>query len=187
MGKLLSALAVALALAAGLSPIVLAQEATLDLSITDINYVCLGEDSALIEAEVQLVTTGAIGSIYTTVDFFVDDAQVGSVIYDVVQTPAWMCHSNVPPDCNGSCEMTEINGTWTTGVCTQLLDKCACMYLVWKPTFAPPPQEVGTITATIDGAGTVPEIDETNNSMTITAGPSPTRATVWGTIKSLYR
>jgi hypothetical protein len=187
MSRLLILPAVCLVVLAGLSLTAVGQEVTLDLSINNINFVCLGGDSALLEAEVKLTTTDAIGSIYTTVGFSIDDADVGSAIYDVVDTPAWMCHSSVPPDCDGSCEMTEINGTWTTGVCVQLVDKCACMYLIWKPTFAATPSDFSTVTATIDPDDTIAETDENNNSMTIATGPSASRGSVWGTIKALYR
>jgi hypothetical protein len=189
-------MAAVLVLVIGLPVTAHAQEYPLDLAITDINYACLGNDSVYIEAEVQLAKRGTIPDVVTEVRFYIDGSPVSSVVYDVLAKSEDPCET-LPTPCNTEahiCYPAYINDEWVTTVgCWEIIlfdppaSFCACMYLVTKPTIVAEPLEPTLCTVTIDPEYHVAEWDEDNNSMTVSLGPSPTRGTQWGMIKSLYR
>ena len=184
--KCVATVLAALILLLSLAWVAIAQEPALDLAITDLTYVCLSPDSIYLEAEVQLATTDSIGAIVTSVEFYADFDSVGAVLYDVTPVLPGLCKDSPYPDCDGSCEPADINGTLTTGVCMPFMGRCACMYFVYK-SYTAAAEDFTSLTATIDPNGEIAEIDEDNNSLTIMAGPSALEGTLWGTLKALYR
>jgi hypothetical protein len=177
---------------------VLSQEPVLDLGITDLQYTCVPGGGVLLEALVGLATVGPTDAIYTDVQFYLDGEPVGSVVYDAAPVTSAGC-GGTPPDCSGLCTPTTINGQVIIPDCLPWhmwhymdpdgpeMDICSCNYLIIKADLEESGSTGMTATACIDGAGLISEMDETNNCMTISIGPSAVNNSTWGMMKALYR
>jgi hypothetical protein len=180
-----------------LPQVVLSQGPVLDLAITDLAYVCLPGGTSRLDAEVQLATLDSIGSFNSEIRFFVDGIHVGSGFFLCDSKPKSSCEQLGPPcdDPINWCIPAIIGGKVVEGDCVlaldfdpELPDSCVCIHIDWIPGEEWMPGKSAMVcTAVIDPDDFIPEMLETNNSMTIVIGPSYTQGTVWGTIKSLYR
>jgi hypothetical protein len=188
-------IAVGLVMLVGFTQAGLAQQPPLDLSIVDLTYTCMPNDSAQIEALVQLATHDEYSTFVTDVEFRISDTSVGSVVYDAEGKLPDPCEILAPP-CNTvghTCTPIIINGEIVTPGCWELMmidppaSVCVCVYLVFKGTITAVPTSPTMCTATVDPAYQITEWDEDNNSVTISVGPSPTNGTAWGMLKALYR
>jgi hypothetical protein len=166
---------------------------SVDLSVASVEYVWLLGDSARIDAVIEVTTIDSTSAFTAEILYEVDSATVGTTMAPVGPKPKAMCEDQSLP-CNRECPQIVIDGVPTNGVCGAVFvydpaaEKCACAYYAETPGGGfPRPPIAETCTVTVDPGNTVPEFDETNNSMTVSIGASPITKTSWGVIRSLYR
>jgi hypothetical protein len=188
---------------------VASQDSAVDLAVTDLECYCLPGGGFMLEARVVLATMppggptlapDSVAAILTSVQFYLDGMPVDAVQYDVTVGPSGDC-TGMPPDCSGYCPPLQISGEWIVAECGPwtlryfdpilqewvVSDVCSCTYPILMVGNSNVSTHPTTATATVDPDNLVPEMDETNNSMTIVVGPSANDATSWGLIKALYR
>jgi hypothetical protein len=170
-----------------------AAQANKDLEITDISVEVSGDDFRILP-EIKVTSTGG-GKQEMPVDVMIlFDGTVAEVVADIIDfvVATHTCPNYTPPDCGqGNCLTVYGFNAYVDGVCERTLVSpnyvCACIWILHPYGSFQTYELQEFCTVIVDPYDAVPELDETNNEMTIALVPVPNESRSWTAVKAMYR